>query len=133
MLDVKAVCARIDGLRRGKQWKQEELAAFLEISQSAVSTYLRDRIPPPEILLRLAQMGNTTIEWILTGNKSYFYAPQEEDPSSMLVEEPEAAYDADRNVALKIARLPTDVRSAVLRLVDELAGKESAATSYDRG
>ncbi len=131
MLEVSAVCHRINSLRQEKGWKQEELAAYLQISQSAVSTYLRDRIPPAEILLRLAKLGNTTIEWILTGHKSYLYASGKEDTSPLSVQEQETSYDADWILAKKVAGLNPEVRSALLKLIEELSKKGNWSTSYD--
>jgi transcriptional regulator with XRE-family HTH domain len=46
------------------------LAENLGISQPAVSLYLRGRVPPADILFHMAQLGNTTVEWLLTGIKS---------------------------------------------------------------
>ncbi len=131
MLEVSEICHRIDSLRLEKGWKQEELAAYLQISQSAVSTYLRDRIPPAEILLRLARLGNTTIEWILTGKKSYLFASDKEELSPMSIQEPGVSYDTDWMVAKKVAGLDTELRNALLTLIEKLSEKEGLPTSYD--
>ena len=71
LCSVSDVCARIDAVRRELGLKQEQFAVALKISQPAVSKYLRERIPPAEILLRIARLGNTTIEWLLCGQKNY--------------------------------------------------------------
>ena len=115
MLRVSEICNRINGLRLEQGWNQQEMARHLKVSQPAVSAYLRDRIPPPEILLRLARLGNTTIEWILTGEKSYKYLPDPTDIAGLSVQESYVGYDADWDMARKIARLDPVMRSAVIR------------------
>ena len=113
MINATEVTRRIESIRRQKGWTQEELAAQLGISQPAVSKYLRDRIPPAAVLLRLARLGNTTVEWLLTGQKSYLYeAPR--------VREKSAAYDIDYTLARKIAALPPPLRQAVETLLEHL-------------
>ena len=79
----------------------------MQISQPAISKYLKERIPPADILLKLAQIGNTTIEWILTGQKNYYYNS-------------DVHYDADLLLAKKIAGLPAEIRNAVITLVETL-------------
>ncbi|MEJ2544616.1 MAG: helix-turn-helix transcriptional regulator, partial [Calditrichaceae bacterium] len=73
MINISEVSQRIDLIRKQNGWTQGEMAEALQLSQPAVSIYLKERIPPAETLLRLAEIGNTTIEWILTGQKSYYY------------------------------------------------------------
>lgn len=107
------IAGRIDLIRLQKGFTQQQLAAELHISQSAMSKYMKERIPAPDVLLRLAQLGNTTIEWILTGRKSYFY--EENTPS---VREHSAGYhDADRALARDIAALPSEIRKALMVLI----------------
>ncbi len=126
-IDPHVVSERINWLRKQNGLSQEELAAALQVSQPAVSKYLRSRVPPAETLLRLAQLGRTTIEWILTGQKSYTFS---EEPSK--VREPGTAYDADWQITQKIAALPLPLKEAVMRIVDKLLenNKEGSATIY---
>ncbi len=131
MLVVSEICQRINSLRLKKNWKQEELAAYLHISQSAVSTYLRDRIPPAEVLLRLAKLGNTTIEWILTGEKSYLYTSETKKLISSHIQEQNISYDTDWMMAKRVAGLNAEVRQALFKLIEELSKKENRPTSYD--
>ena len=117
MISPSEVTGRIDSIRRQKGWTQEELARLLGISQPAVSKYLRDRIPPATVLLRLARLGNTTVEWLLSGEKSYLY-------EAYRVQEKTASYDADYSLAQKIAALPPALREAVETLVNFLAASK---------
>lgn len=115
-LQVLQICERIDLLRKKNGLSQEQLANALNISQPAVSKYLKNRVPPAETLLKLAQLGQTTVEWILTGYKSYAF-----ESDQMQVTEKQMVYDADWQLAQKIASLPLEVREAVFKLIDYIA------------
>jgi len=115
MLNLSEISQRIDLIRRQKGWTQEQLATALALSQPAVSKYLKERIPPAETLLLLAQIGNTTMEWILTGQKSYFYQDREQQ-----VAEKKESYDADILLSRKIAALPAELRQALVVLIEHM-------------
>ena len=114
---VSDVSTRIDTIRRNLGLSQGQFANALQISQPAVSKYLRERIPPAEILLRVAHLGNTTIEWLLCGQKNYFFR----EPVQR-VDEPEIPYgpDIDLKMARKIARLPSHARDVIDQLINLL-------------
>lgn len=113
----KEIAQRIEAIRRQKGLTQAELAKALKVSQAAISKYLNERIPPAEVLLRLAQLGNTTVEWLLTGEKSYWFNQQ-----AAQVEEPAATYDADLALAKKISALKPQARQLLISLIDLLSG-----------
>lgn len=46
---------------------QKELARNLDISESALVNYKKDRIPEAEALLKISTYFQVTIEWLLTG------------------------------------------------------------------
>ncbi len=115
-IDYENIGKRIDLLRRQLGLTQQELAAALKVSQSAISKYLNNRLPPADVLYGLAQMAQTTVEWILTGKKRYWY--QQEFSG---VNEEKTVYDADISLARKISRLPNEARQAVVTLIDLLA------------
>jgi transcriptional regulator with XRE-family HTH domain len=51
--------------------KTGEIATFCEVSPSLVSDWKAGRAyPRPEVLLKAANCGGTTIDWILTGENS---------------------------------------------------------------
>jgi transcriptional regulator with XRE-family HTH domain len=66
-LDKKAMGKRIRQIRLGEGLRQWELARSLGTTQSAVHKYEHGVIPEPRRLIELARIGNTTIEWVLTG------------------------------------------------------------------
>lgn len=94
---------------------QQELASLAGISQPAVSLYLNGRIPPADVLLTLAKLGDTSIEWLLTGETSV-------DSSLMLRERP-AVYGTE-GALLEIWRdLDSGAREDMLRLMHRLRKK----------
>ncbi len=111
-IDQKRIGERIEAIRKELGFTQQELARALGVTQSAVSKYLNNRIPPADVLYRLAQLGKTTMEWILCGEKSYWYASE-----TTAVQEEEVAYDADLGLARQIARLPQEARQALVTLI----------------
>jgi transcriptional regulator with XRE-family HTH domain len=72
VFDEKAVIERIKALRnryagpRGKG----KFAQALGISLSTYSYYENNRIPPIETLLRICEVTNTDLNWLLTGKKT---------------------------------------------------------------
>ena len=64
--DLQAIGARIRELR-GNMF-QEDLAAYLEISQGQLSKIERGKLAPtPETLIRLVEKFGKSADWILTG------------------------------------------------------------------
>jgi transcriptional regulator with XRE-family HTH domain len=106
----KEVGARITMLMRTGRMTQQKFAAELGITQPAVSKYLQGRIPPPLVLLKMAQLANVSMEWILTGHTSR---------SGGAVAEIQAAYDR-QDLNAKIRRLPGPIRQILENLVNEL-------------
>ena len=67
-LDKAALGARIRMIRTQAELRQWELARLLGTTQSAVHKYEHGVVPEPRRLVELARIGNTSIEWILTGH-----------------------------------------------------------------
>ncbi len=116
-IDRRQVRQRIDWIRRQQGLSQQQFARELNISQPAVSQYLNRRIPPADVLLRIARLGQTTVEWILTGQKSYPYQSAQQPP---IVAEAAPGYDAEWHFFQKMNRLPPEVRQALHLLIDRL-------------
>lgn len=66
-LDKAAMGRRIRQIRLGAGLRQWELAKVLGTTQSAVHKYEHGVVPEPRRLIELARVGETSIEWILTG------------------------------------------------------------------
>ena len=67
----KAFGKRVKELRKQKKWSQKELAVKLDSKLSILNKYeCGFHIPPAEKLIRLAELFNTTVDYLLTGNRS---------------------------------------------------------------
>ena len=63
--------SRIKRLRKQKKWTQKELAAKLEIVFSQLNKYECGlHIPPVEKLIQLSELFDTSVDYLLTGNRS---------------------------------------------------------------
>lgn len=94
---------------------QKGLADYLAISQPAVSLYLRGRIPPADVLLKIAKLGGTTIEWLLFGES------EETDPGLIKkVSENQQSYWTKQELFDIWERLPKKIRQDVLILLQDL-------------
>ena len=65
--DKKKIAERIKRLRTEAGLRQWQLAEMIGATQPAIHMYERGVLPEPKRLLELARIGNTTVEWILTG------------------------------------------------------------------
>ena len=102
------VAARISRLMQQLHLTQKQFAARLQVTQPAVSKYLQGRIPPAPVLLRLAGMGGTSMEWLLTGEATPL-------PPGTLAET-QAAY----GLAEKMEHLPATLQRPLLSLVETM-------------
>ena len=66
-LDKVVIGERIKSLRKSKGLRQWQMAELLGATQPAVHKYENGILPEVKRLLELARIGNTSIEWILTG------------------------------------------------------------------
>jgi transcriptional regulator with XRE-family HTH domain len=67
-LDKAAMGKRIRQIRLAAGLRQWELARMLGTTQSAVHKYEHGVVPEPRRLVELARVGQTSIEWVLTGH-----------------------------------------------------------------
>jgi len=102
---------RIKEIRKRAGLRQWQLAEVLGTTQSAVHKYEHGVIPEPRRLVKLARLGKTTIEWILTGQHW-------ENGSSEQERLPAEIY----SLALRLRALGPEQRKTLddaLRIVDE--------------
>ena len=66
-LDKGVIGERIKSLRKSKGLRQWQMAELLGATQPAVHKYENGILPEVKRLLELARIGQTSIEWILTG------------------------------------------------------------------
>jgi len=65
--EKREIGARIKRLRKDAGLRQWQLAELIGATQPAIHMYERGVLPEPKRLLELAKIGNTTVEWVLTG------------------------------------------------------------------
>lgn len=111
-LDKLQMSDRIQQIMKKVGITQKGLADYLNISQPAISLYLQGRVPPADVLLKIAQLGDTTIEWILTG---------ETDPSQKIfkVGEEKIVYGSDRILHELWSQLPENTRHTFITLLKQ--------------
>jgi transcriptional regulator with XRE-family HTH domain len=66
--EKQEIGARIKRLRKEAGLRQWQLAELIGATQPAIHMYERGVLPEPKRLLEIARIGNTTVEWILTGH-----------------------------------------------------------------
>jgi transcriptional regulator with XRE-family HTH domain len=94
---------------------QKGLADYLGISQPAISLYLKGRIPPADVLLQIANLGGTTVEWLLSGET------EENDSGKVNRVSENAQVYGTKLVLFDIwERLPNQIRQDVLVLLQDL-------------
>ncbi len=120
-IDKPAVGKRLQKIMQQAQVTQKDLAELLGISQPAVSQYLQGRIPPGDVLLKIARLGNTTIEWLLTGEKNGRGAFNQ-------IKEPPPAYGTKAVLFDLWEKLPSNIQSDLLTLIRHILTHASRKT-----
>jgi len=103
------IAGRIEQIMIENSLNQEKFARLLDVTQPAVSNYLKGRIPPPQVLLRISELSGKSIEWILTGSVR-----------TGRIEESKSQYRSDSELLKKINSLPDNVRTCLLELIQSL-------------
>lgn len=71
-----SICERICTLRKERNISQAQLAKILDVSRQAVSKWENDLCAPDTIkLIQLADILNTEVEFLATGNKPIYQSP----------------------------------------------------------
>jgi transcriptional regulator with XRE-family HTH domain len=109
-IDHHQVARRISALMLQLQSNQKQFAEKLQVTQPAISKYLQGRIPPPQVLLRMSQLGGTSMEWLLTGESS--------SSATNRIAENQVNYGRRVPAAGRIDRLPPALRKHLSELID---------------
>lgn len=114
LVSKKKIAQRIQKIMREIGVTQQELADLLGISQPAISIYLKGRMPPPDVLLQIARLGETTVEWLLTGEKESV-----ENPFSLKEKRP--VYGNQTTLLILWKQLPENIQRDLLTLMRHMA------------
>ncbi len=112
MVNRHQVAERIRQVMSRAGMTQKQFAEQLGVSQPAVSLYLQGRIPPPEVLLRIARVGKKNMEWLLTG---------EPETRPGRVQEATPPYGEEAELLEIWRELPGAVRQNILTLLRHLS------------
>ena len=94
---------------------QKELAHLLGITQPAVSNYLKGRIPPGPVLLKIARIGSVSLEWLLTGDGE----------NKKGVSDNKSSYTVGEQLAKRINQLPPELQKTLEMLIDQMIRLDS--------
>jgi transcriptional regulator with XRE-family HTH domain len=120
-LDQNQISQRIRWIMQNLKINQNQLAQQLQVTQPAVSKYLQGRIPPPSVLLKLAELAGSSIEWLLTGK---------ENVAMGKISEKAGDYYTPSSMSYKFHSLPFDVQIKLNDLVNIFSLYLSGEQSY---
>ncbi len=92
---------------------QQEFARLVGISQPAISLYLKGRVPPADVLYRMAQIAGVSMEWLLGSESS----------EPRMVRESPPAYGKQVVLLELWERLPAEIQQDLLSLLRHLSGR----------
>jgi len=93
--------------QEGSWAKKQAFARKIGVKPQQLSRYLKGQLPDAPTLLAIAEVGQVTLDWLLTGREGRVAEERGASPSSL--------------VALRrLAQLPTPVVLVLLRVVEEL-------------
>jgi len=107
------ISKRINNIMFDLGINQNQMAKMLNITQPAVSKYLKGRVPPPFILLHLAKLSGKSIEWILTGETESFIP-------AITVSEKSAQYSTSKTLEDKFSSMPNEIQKNIEILIDSI-------------
>jgi len=93
--------------REGGRGKKQAFARKIGVKPQQLSRYLQGQIPDAPTLLAIAEVGQVSVDWLLTGREARGG-------------EAGAVSPASRVVLQRFAQLPTPVLLVLLRVIDEL-------------
>jgi transcriptional regulator with XRE-family HTH domain len=121
--EKREIGARIKRLRKEAGLRQWQLAEMIGATQPAIHMYERGVLPEPKRLLEIARIGNTTVEWILTGRHW-------EHGSAEMARVPKEIYE----LAFRFRKYSEEDREALgsaLEVINEAVGAIQAAEKDD--
>ena len=95
--------------QEGGRAKKQAFAQRIGVKPQQLSRYLKGQLPDAPTLLAIAEVGQVSIDWLLTGREVRGGEEQGGAPSSL-------------GALRRLAQLPTPVVLVLLRVVEELDG-----------
>jgi transcriptional regulator with XRE-family HTH domain len=95
--------------QEGGRAKKQAFAGRIGVKPQQLSRYLKGQLPDAPTLLAIAEVGQVSIDWLLTGREMRGGEERGASPSSL-------------EALRRLAQLPTPVVLVLLRVVEELDG-----------
>jgi hypothetical protein len=95
--------------QEGGRAKKQAFARRIGVKPQQFSRYLKGQLPDAPTLLAIAEVGQVSVDWLLTGREVRSGEEQGMSPSSL-------------GALRRLAQLPTPVVLVLLRVIDELDG-----------
>lgn len=100
--DLREIGTRIEGVIKKEGISRAKLGELLEVGEGAIGRHIRGEVDPGTIaLVKIAQLGNVTLDWLITGRE-----PEQSKPEisreEALKEVAKAAYQGDKAFAQSI-------------------------------
>ncbi|MDD2319134.1 MAG: helix-turn-helix transcriptional regulator [Geobacteraceae bacterium] len=113
-MDKKSIGARIRKIRNSLGHNQTEFGRLVNVSNASVSAYENgDAYPTIGALIKIAQLGNVTIEWLIMGVDA-----TRETLKKLLSEE-------ELQLLAAFDRADPEDRRVILRVAESIAGSKS--------
>src|SRR5215475_15839044 len=93
--------------QEGGRAKKQAFARRIGIKPQQLSRYLKGQVPDVSTLLAIAEVGQVSVDWLLTGREGRGGEERGASPSSL-------------GALRRLAQLPTPVVLVLLRVVEEL-------------
>jgi transcriptional regulator with XRE-family HTH domain len=93
--------------QEGGRAKKQAFARRIGVKPQQLSRYLKGQVPDVSTLLAIAEVGQVSVDWLLTGCEGRGGEERGASPSSL-------------GALRRLAQLPTPVVLVLLRVVDEL-------------
>ena len=95
--------------QEGGRAKKQAFARRIGVKPQQLSRYLKGQLPDAPMLLAIAEVGQVSIDWLLTGREGRGGEERGVSPNSL-------------GALRRLAQLPTPVVLVLLRVVEELDG-----------
>src|SRR5262245_51775067 len=95
--------------KEGGRAKKQAFARRIGVKPQQLSRYLKGQVPDAPTLLAIAEVGQVSVDWLLTGREVRSREEQRVSPSSLAA-------------LRRLAQLPAPVVLVLLRVIDELDG-----------
>lgn len=105
------ISKRLNKIMFDLEINQNQLAKILNVTQPAISKYLKGRVPPPNVLLKLSKLSGRSIEWMLTGNEDVI-------SNKNIISEEQSQYHIAKTIEEKFKLLPKDIRKNIEDVID---------------